>query len=622
MRRPAHALRRLSRAVLSPTGPTRDRALGLSERMGALTTLNSSLEYLAQRRQTESGGLNDWTVLRDVRRGTHPLLARVLEAVSGPRTTTVVHTGRAAVAVALLAPGRGRWRGAAQLALAVSGTLLQPRHIFGGDGSDQVSAVVQGATGAARLVRTDAAKDALIWYVATQANLSYAVSGWVKLLGPRWRDGSALPGVMRTRTYGHPGMWAWTQRHPQASRLLTHAVLALECGFPLLYAFGGRLARPAIAAAVLFHGANAHLMGLGRFFTAFTSMHPLVAYTAAPRSHPVGAHRDDRVLPLTAAALTAAAAIASVAVLRTRLTTADGAPGVRTTIAGSGNLLQYERHAEGAPGRPVVVFETGMCATPEHFAWITDRLADTTDLGVLSYARAGYNGSHRRAGGAYTLQESVADLADLIRAQVPDGRPVVLAGHSLGGEIARRAAPLLADRLLGVVYLDSSHPAELLRSAQQSRTAAAMGESLSQMAWFLRLGGGILMARPEWLGDLPRRTRRRARAQYADGRLWWAARREWAATEREFRDHSGELPPVPGRALVISAQRTVDNDPAQLLLHRELARAHTGGGDTVVLEGADHSDMLTHAGHALEIARRIAAFAAAEVPAPREEIRR
>lgn len=615
MRRPGRVLRQLSQAVLKPPSLSRDRALGISERLGALTTLNSSLEYLTQTKQTEPGGLSDWNVVRDMQLQSGPLLRKVLDAVSGRRTTTALHASRALAAAALLAPGNQKWRGGLSLYLAASGILSYPRHIYGTDGSDQVSIIVQSATGAARLVPSDAAKDALVWYIAAQANLSYAISGWVKLFGKQWRDATALPGVMRTRTYGHAGMWAWTQKHPKASKWLTHSVLALECGFPLLYTLGGRFVRPAITSVVMFHGANAYLMGLGRFFTAFTSMHPLVAYTAVPRTDPVGARRDDRLLPLAAAALGLSAVGSAVTAVQRRMTVRQGAPNSLLFTAGSGNVLQYEEHAQGDPDQPVVVFETGMVATPEYFAWITDQLAADTRLGLVSYARAGYNGSLRKADGPYKLAESAADLADLVRATVAPGRRVILVGHSLGGDIARRAAPGLADVLDGVVYLDSSHPAELKRSAWQAKTSGKLSENFTQMKWFLRMGTGPLLSRPTWLEDMPDAVRKRVFAQYGDGLMWQAGRREWAAVQEEFAAATGDLPPTPGRGLVVSAQQTVDRDPEQLLMHGELARAHEGGAHAVVVEGADHSGMLTKPGHAIQVAQLIAAFAAG-TPAP------
>ncbi|MEV5883668.1 alpha/beta fold hydrolase [Streptomyces sp. NPDC052020] len=602
--------RRIASAVFGPAPVSRDRALGMSERLAAVTSLTSSLEYLSQRRQMRKGGLNDWDIVKDVQAESTPLVRRLLNTVSGPGTTTALHIARAAVAAGMLLPGDSRLRGAGSLFLGATSALLYPRHRYGTDGSDQVAILVQTATGAARLVPSPQAKDALLWYVALQANLSYLISGWVKLLGEPWRDASALGGVMRTRTYGHEGMYRWTQEHPKAARLLTHGVLALECLFPLAYARGGLLARPFIASAAAFHLANGYFMGLGRFVTAFTSMHPTVAYTSAPRSHPAVAGRDDRALPTALALLAAMVAAGAGTAVQRRLRTTEGWHTSRFLTTRHGNELQYEVLSNGDGERPVMVFAAGMVSTSEHFAWITERLAKETEYGVVTYARAGYAGSRYRSGAPFRLSESVDDLVDLVNGAVAAHREVILVGHSLGGEIARRAALRLGDRVHGVVYLDSSHPGELNRSTQQSDTAEKLRGSLTQMAWFLRLGTGVLMARPEWVEALPVAYRKKAFAQYADVRMWEAGRREWDAVEADFRSFSGELERIEGaHGLVVSAQQTVDRDPEQLLMHKELADAHQGGRTaTVVIEGAGHDTVLTQSRFAHQVADRVIAF--------------
>jgi pimeloyl-ACP methyl ester carboxylesterase len=199
---------------------------------------------------------------------------------------------------------------------------------------------------------------------------------------------------------------------------------------------------------------------------------------------------------------------------------------------------------------------------------------------------------------------------DLVNGAVAAHREVILVGHSLGGEIARRAAQQLGDRLHGIVYLDSSHPDELNRSKQQSDTAERLRGSLAQMTWFLRLGTGILMARPDWIEALPVAYRKKAFAQYADARMWDAGRREWDAVEADFRAFSGELEKIEGaHGLVVSAQQTVDRDPDQLLMHTELAEAHQGGHtDMLVIEDAGHDTVLTQSRFAHRVADRITAF--------------
>ncbi|WP_242483175.1 alpha/beta fold hydrolase [Streptomyces sp. HSG2] len=606
-------LKRASRALIGPMPVSRDRAMGMAERLSAMTALTASAEHLARRRATRPGGLNDWAVNRDAYARRHPITRRVLDALADERVTTALHAGRVVAGAALLLPGSGRWRGAAGLFMGVGGAALYPRHRYGTDGSDQVSTLVQSAVGVARLSRRTTTQDALLWYVAVQSNLSYLVSGWMKLLGRDWRTGAALQGVMRTRTYGHHAVWRLTTRHPRAARAVVHGVLALECLFPVLYLRGGALTRPVVASAAAFHVANAFAMGLGRFATAFVSMHPIVAYTSAPAAHPAVVGRDDRFPASVAVAVAGAAGYCAVTALarRRRATATDGTTGSVTTR--HGNVLRHTARLRDERSTPVAVFVPGLVATPHHFGWVTQTLIGDGDLDLVTYQRAGYGPSTRGADTPFTLRESVDDLVDLVDEVVPAGRPVLLVGHSLGSELARRAAPALGGRLHGIVYLDSSHPAELHRSEQQGTSAHLLRQDLTRFLNSLRVGLGSLLVRPAWVDDLPAPVREDAMAQYADTRLWNAGRREWHAVERDFRAHDGTLSPVDAHALVLSAQRTVDQDPEQLLMHRELAEAHRLPGRLVrveVIEDCDHESLLTQARFGTDVGRRIVAFLA------------
>lgn len=603
--------KKLTSTFLGPVPVSRGRALAISERLTAVTSLTSSLEYITHQRHIRRGGLNDWTIARSMHASSTRPTRRILDAVGNPGTTKALHIARIAASAALLAPGSARWRGAANLFLGLSNAALYPRHRYGTDGSDQVSSFVQSAAGLARLSRDPAVQDALMWYIALQANLSYLVSGWVKLLGQPWRDGSALNGIMRTRTYGHEGMWKLTNRYPVPARYLAHGVLALECFFPVAYLRGGALARPIMASAAAFHAANGYFMGLGRFITAFEAMHPMVAYTSTPKSHPVVAGRDDRMLKATASTAAIGVTIAGFLAAMRRMRATDPWPHGRVLTTRHGNELHYNERISEDDSSPVLVFGTGMISTMEHFGWITDKLVEESDYGIVSYSRAGYGPSKRRSSGPYSLQESVDDLVDLVEGAVAKNRTVYLVGHSLGGEIGRRAAVELGDRVRGVIYLDSSHPDELTRSKQQKETAERLKEGLNMLTSSLRAGLGATLVRPKWVHDLPTEVRSRAFAQYADSRLWQAGMREWDATEADFLGFSGDLPAIGTHALVLSAQRTVDRDPEQLLMHNEIGAAHRGEGRIVhnsVIENADHDTMLTDARLGGDVGRRIVSF--------------
>ncbi|MHC3451541.1 alpha/beta fold hydrolase [Streptomyces prasinus] len=568
--------------------------MGISERLSALTILSSSLEYLHQHKQMDPGGLNDWEIMKEAPETKNLTIRKITEAVSGKKATVALHAARAAVSVGLLLPGNSRWRGAGSLFLTASTSVLQTRHRYGTDGSDQVANLVQTATGLARLSKSSQAKDAFLWYVALQTSLAYAASGWVKLLGDKWRDGSALPGVMRTRTYGFESAYRLTQRYPRTSKYLQHGVLAMECLFPVVYLAGGKLTRPMLAAAGSFHVVNGFVMGLGRFMTAFPSMHPTVAYTTAPKTHPLVAGRDDRAVKAAALLLAGGIAVSAVVAAQRRAVVREGWPTSRKLVTRHGNELMYDTGGrDNETDAPVLVFCAGLTSTSEHFAWITEQFVNNSDNAVVSYARAGYAGSMRRTSAPFVLDESVDDLEDLIRATVPAHRKVVLVGHSLGGELIRRVSARIPDRVAGLVYLDPSHPAQLQRSELQSDGAKDLSDNIKLAARYVSLGTGILMSRPAWLSRIPAHYQDKVFAQYTDARIWKAGRREWEAVEEEFRSFDGDIPQVAAPALILAAQQTVDQDPEQLLMYNELARAHQHA-EVKVVEGADHDSLLTN----------------------------
>lgn len=604
-------IKKIASALFSPVPISRDRAIGISERLAALSSLSSSLEYLHQHRNLGPGGLNDWEIMKQTPESKIPAVQKITHAVSGRRTTLALHATRVACSAAMLLPGNGRWRAAGNLYLAATTTLLQARHRYGTDGSDQVATQVQAVNGLARLATGPQVKDALMWYLALQANMSYAASGWAKLAGTKWRDGSALPGVMRTRTYGFEPAYRLTQRYPRASKVVQHSVLAMECLFPVVYLAGGRLTRPMIASAAGFHVANAFVMGLGRFMTAFPAMHPMIAYTTAPRTLPALAGRDDRMVKTALVLLASGATAAGVLATQRRARAVAGWPKSRTVTTRCGNILTYDVGGRDHPDRPILVFNHGLASTPEHFAWIIERLAFDHGQPVVSYARAGYGPSRRVRNAPYTLQESVDDLVDLVREALPDDRRVVLVGHSLGAEFNRRAVAQLGDRVAGVVYLDPSHPGQLVRSDKQRKGMELFTDSTHEMARWTKAGFGALMTRPRWVDELPYPYREKVFSLYTDARLWSAAAREWDVVREEFGRFEGDLEPVPAPGLVVAAQLTVDVDPEQLLMYHDLVRAHQAAGrpgDVTVVERAGHDTILTNARFARTAADRLAAF--------------
>jgi pimeloyl-ACP methyl ester carboxylesterase len=143
--------------------------------------------------------------------------------------------------------------------------------------------------------------------------------------------------------------------------------------------------------------------------------------------------------------------------------------------------------------------------------------------GGIAYARAGYAGSRRRATTPFRLSESVHGLVDLANGAVAPHRKVILVGHSIGGEIARRASRYLGDRLHGVIHLDSSHPGQF--TGGPSQVEKGLAGDFASVSRALSLGTGMFLTRPTWITELPYAYRKKVFAPCTDARMWEAARR-------------------------------------------------------------------------------------------------
>ncbi len=589
---------------------SRGRAIAVSEWLAAASTLASSLEYLTARDKFGAGGVNDWAIIRQNTLGRGAIQSWLLDAISTERRTVALHYARAAVSAGILLPIPGRWRGYGNAFLTLGTVLLSPRHRYGSDGSDQVTYITQAVVATARLSRKPAVQDAALWYGAMQAGLAYCAPGWLKLMGEQWRSGSALSRIIRTRTYGHPGLYAVMRRYPKATALMSHATVAWECLFPIVFVRQGRLIRPMLATGLGFHIVNGFAMGLGRFLTAFPSMYPMLAYATAPRSHPAVADRDDRAVRVTLAAVLAAAAAAGIVAARKRIEVLDGWPKSRTMTTRCGNRLQYKPVGDWHADAPVLVLLPDRAETPEHFSWLIDRVTQSTGCGVVSYSRAGYGASRRRARTPFGSVESVEDLIDLLDEAVPADRRIVLVGHGFGGVLARRAVGALPDRIHAVVYLDHTHAPHPDDDDAAGTNSAREWSGIRQITWSLRAGLGILVTRPRWLDDLPYLSQRQVYAQWSDARMWRATAREYRAVQEDYAS-GGERGPVAGHAVVISAQQCIDESPKRRDQDRELADQHRRAGyraETVVVDRADRQGLLTNQRYAVQVADHIVRF--------------
>ncbi|WP_349498050.1 alpha/beta fold hydrolase [Actinoallomurus iriomotensis] len=122
--------------------------------------------------------------------------------------------------------------------------------------------------------------------------------------------------------------------------------------------------------------------------------------------------------------------------------------------------------------KPVIVLMPGLGDGLEKMAGIQKTLSEKNR--VCSYDRLG-EGASDQPDGPQTFAGSGKILTGVID-RVAGHRPVVLAGHSLGGMIAARYAPGHRDRVKGVVLMDATSPtsvADVTNAIPESATGPA-----------------------------------------------------------------------------------------------------------------------------------------------------
>ena len=141
-------------------------------------------------------------------------------------------------------------------------------------------------------------------------------------------------------------------------------------------------------------------------------------------------------------------------------------------------------HATGE-GTPTVLFESGMGASCLSWTQVQPAVAEFSR--AVSYDRAGHGWSDP-AHEPRTAQQIAQELHALLDAAGVPG-PYVLVGHSFGGYVSRAFAHLYPNDVVGMVLVDSIHPAEWGNPTPEQLRIIGVGLRYAWIAaWLARLG--------------------------------------------------------------------------------------------------------------------------------------
>jgi pimeloyl-ACP methyl ester carboxylesterase len=109
---------------------------------------------------------------------------------------------------------------------------------------------------------------------------------------------------------------------------------------------------------------------------------------------------------------------------------------------------------------PTLIFIHGFCLDMGTFHFQRAELTRRGDYRMVFYDQPGHGRSARLARGEYTFESLGRALKAVIDATVPDGAPVVLIGHSMGGmtvmALAEQYPEMFGEQIRGVVFVSTS----------------------------------------------------------------------------------------------------------------------------------------------------------------------
>jgi hypothetical protein len=239
----------------------------------------SSAEFLYNKALLSRCGLLDWNIfsLHYSVKKSHWLWMLVDFIFSPEQTMWMLRLRLLAAVVLMLIPLSASLRSGLSLFILLLSILLLFRNSFGSDGADQMTLILFAALSIAN-AEGDNAPSIAFAFVAAQCILAYFIAGITKLGSPVWRSGEAVPRILSTETYGLGKVGHLIGASKRIALFLSWGVILFECLFAFCLFLSPTLFYCALAIGVLFHVANAMIMGLNTFFWAFVGCYPSIVF--------------------------------------------------------------------------------------------------------------------------------------------------------------------------------------------------------------------------------------------------------------------------------------------------------------------------------------------------------
>lgn len=161
------------------------------------------------------------------------------------------------------------------LTLVLLSVIFSLRGNEGTTGADQMNTITLLAIGLSIISPSNFAYEIAIIFLSLQLILAYSTSGWIRILEPTWRSGEDLLVVLRQQTYGNKRVWL-SVKNLRIERYVSMSILIFECLSCVIIFLPLNVVFLYCCLGLIFHLANAFVMGLNIFVWSFTPL--LIAY--------------------------------------------------------------------------------------------------------------------------------------------------------------------------------------------------------------------------------------------------------------------------------------------------------------------------------------------------------
>jgi hypothetical protein len=247
-------------------------ALDITVRLAAVGVAIAGVETVVDRAAYRRGGPFGAEVFQ-ILRGVGP--PAILDA--SPAIVRLAAIQIAAAALLVVVGPLGIAGRVALVAVTLSTTLIRWRRVLGGDGAEQLTAIVFISATLALLPGWNELRISIVVaFIGAQVVLAYVTAGLAKLVSPVWRGGTAVPAIVNTHGHGLALATNLFTRHPVLGRYAGWAVMTFELLFPVVLLSPTPIAESMLMVGVLFHVSCAVVMGLNGFLWAFPATYPCV----------------------------------------------------------------------------------------------------------------------------------------------------------------------------------------------------------------------------------------------------------------------------------------------------------------------------------------------------------